>query len=95
MEQIETEFFKLLDSHSRRQYRCFLAEMFLNRAKDKYILCFRPAGGTINDANRYACRYFELDVEEMRQVCSAHALTIGVSEKLHRELSSLGGGDKR
>ena len=89
MEQTETEFFTLLDGHSRRRYHCFLAEMFLDKIKEQYVLCFRPTGGSIDDPSRYACRYIRVDVVEMRSICAARELTAGVTEALHRELTPL------
>ena len=89
MDQNEKEFFALLDGHSRRQYNCFLAEMFLDDGKENYHLCFRPLGVGIDNPNRYACRYLKIDVVEMFSICSARELTADFNETLHRELMSL------
>jgi hypothetical protein len=95
MEQNEKEFFTLLDGHSRRQYDCFLAEMFLDDGKECYFLCFRPVGVRIDDPNRYACRHIKIDVAEMCSICSARELTADFNETLHRELMSLTASDEQ
>jgi hypothetical protein len=56
--------FKQLDSHTREQYECFVAEMFLNDDQSKYIVCFHPV--LTMSADRYACRYFEINQEEVK-----------------------------
>jgi hypothetical protein len=89
MDQNETEFFTIVDGHSRHRYQCFLAEMFLDRPKEQYVLCFRPAGAKIDDPNRYACRYIRVDVAEVSRIGSGHKLTTGFTARLHWELASL------
>ena len=79
--------FKQLDSHTREQYDCFVAEMFLSDDQSKYIVCFRPV--LTMSVDRYACRYLEVVVEDVKASYGDEALTNSIIDKL-RQLESLG-----
>ncbi len=88
MDKNEQEFFGLLSDYSRRN-GCFVAEMFLDPAKERYIVCFRPEGIAADSHKRYVCRYIAVDVTEMQSSCSAHKLTFTLEEVVQTELTSL------
>lgn len=89
MTQEESKFFELLDCYARSKYRCFLAEMNLNRFKANYTLCFRPTGGGKDSLDRYACRYLSVGVEVAGTAGQRNALPIAGTEMLDSELSML------
>jgi len=81
--------FKLIDSYARQYHLCFLAEMFLNKGQTEYILCFRPTEES-QTSDRYACRYLNVNVGEIRILQQAQELTDSVRILLNKELATLG-----
>lgn len=86
----ETRFFTLLDEYTRKQYGCFVAEMFLNGDGTGYFLCFRPTTGTIDSPQRYACKYLIATLAQVRTASETGALPASLIELLGPELSILG-----
>jgi hypothetical protein len=82
--------FVLLDNYARAMFGCFLAELDLTRDRNAYTVCFRPTGGSKDSANRYACRYLEIDIEEARCAVQIGSLPLAVTEQLALELRALG-----
>jgi len=78
----ETRCFKLLDRYARSRYRCFVAEMFLNDDETHYVVCFRPTGRDKHLPNQYACRYVEIQVEDVRAAARKRMLTDSIAEML-------------
>lgn len=85
----ETQAFKLLDDYSRDQHRCFLTEMFLNEAKTAYRLCFRPTGAGRESPDRFAHRYLNFEVSEVKVAAQEGMLTASMTEELDKELRLL------
>ena len=81
--------FKMLDGYSRRNHKCFLAEMDLIVSKEVYALCFRPLGVSIDSPNRYACRYLYATVQDLMNAAHVQRLPQSISEMLDRELLEL------
>ena len=80
--------FELIDHYARKQHLCFLAEMFLNRDKTEYILCFRPMEAA-NNSDRYACRYLQLEISEVNTLEQARELKDSVKTLLDKGLANL------
>lgn len=89
MDAEETQFFKLLDEYSRKQYGCFVSEMFISKAKMEYVLCFRPATTGTTSSNRYACRYLRVRTEDVRNMGKSQTLTASMTDALKKKLPSL------
>ena len=85
----ETKLFQLLDDYSRRHHQCFLAEFFLDGSKTNYILCFRSSTGSIDSANRYACRYLHFAAANLPAVAGAGILSPEIRQELDQELPPL------
>ncbi len=79
--------FKLLDEYSRNIHNCFLAEMNVNEQLTVYSLCFRPIRS--NSSDPYACRYVEIDAEEVHALNRARSLPIAITNLLDEELAQL------
>jgi len=84
----EEWFFKELDSTARRQYRCFVAEMFLRADQSKYFVCFRPTKNNQGAADPYACRYLQIDLEDVEAAFKDKKLTSAITKNLE-ELETL------
>jgi len=82
--------FRLLDSYSRNQHRCFVAEFGFDKAEADYVVCFRPTGGTKDSPNRYACRYLHFGSTDIKEAAERKELPTSVIEQLDKELPSLG-----
>ena len=80
--------FRLIDEYARKHYQCFLAEMFLNQDESEYILCFRPTHSSLN-SDRYACRYLNFEVGEVRRLEKGEELGDSVKAALDQELTHL------
>jgi hypothetical protein len=80
--------FELIDQYARKQHLCFLAEMFLNRIKTEYILCFRPAEAA-NNPDRYACRYLQLEIGTVETLGHARELNESTKALLDKEIADL------
>ena len=87
--------FRLLDEYSKKQHQCFVAEMFLNKPKDSYLVCFRPAAISIGAANSRDCVYVSISISEARAVAEAKVVGNAISRLLETELAVLRqrGGD--
>jgi hypothetical protein len=85
----ESQLFQLLDEYSRAHYKCFLAEMFLDRGETEYVLCFRPANEGPDSADRYSCRYLRVKLTDARDMGQRNALTAAITDRLDRELLGL------
>jgi len=86
----ETQAFKLLDDYARDRHGCFLAEMFLNEAKTAYTLCFRPVSAKRDSPDRFAHRYLNFEVSEVKVAAQKRMLTASITEGLEKELRPLG-----
>jgi hypothetical protein len=82
--------FRLFYEYSRKRQYCFVAEFFPNRAKDGYLLCFRPTGGTKESPNRYAGRYLDIGLGEVQEAAKTNDLPASVTELLDKEIPSFG-----
>lgn len=82
--------FKLLDSYSRNQHQCFVAEFDLDKAESYYRVCFRPTRVTKDSPNRYACRYLHIGISDIMEAVKRKELPASVVEQLDKELPSLG-----
>jgi len=85
----ESQLFHLLDDYSRAHYKCFLAEMFLDRDGTEYVLCFRPANESPDSACRYSCRYLRVKLTHAQNMGRTKVLTAAITEELDSELQSL------
>ena len=85
----ESQLFELLDEYSRTRHKCFLAEMFLDKSRAEYVLCFRPTSVSKDSPSRYACRYLQIKAVDARTAGQARILSTAIKEKLDRELLSL------
>jgi hypothetical protein len=81
--------FRMLDEYSRRNHKCFLAEMDLNVKRGVYTACFRPLGLSVDSPNRYACRYLYASVDDLTNAVHAGRPSQSVSAMLDRELKEL------
>jgi hypothetical protein len=79
--------FKLLDEYSRNVHNCFLAEMNVNEQLIVYSLCFRPLRS--NSSDPYACRYVEIDAEEIHTLNRTRSLPVTITDLLDAELTPL------
>jgi hypothetical protein len=81
--------FTLLDSYAREKFGCFLAELDLTKDRTDYRVCFRPI--SLRDSpNRYACKYFHIDMEEAKCAVEIGSLPLAITEQLTLELPALG-----
>ena len=85
----ETKVFTLIDGFARSRHDCFLAEMFLSKEKDEYVLCLRPTHTGPSSRARFACRYVRIGAPEVRQMGLTAALSAGLTDALEHELISL------
>jgi len=83
-------FFKNLDGYTRTQFQCFVAEMTLSDDECEYVFCFRPTDAVRGSPDQYACRYLEIEVEEVKAARREKRLTDSIAEKSERELKFLG-----
>jgi hypothetical protein len=63
--------------------------MFRTDNNIQYKVCFRPLGADRGSANRYACRYLQIEAAEVDRMTHSGALTVQMQEKLDQELSAL------
>lgn len=82
----ETKAFELLDDYPRREHKCFLAEMFLNKTKTEYVLCFRPVNTDRDSNNRYASSYARIAINDIQRVVKASSLPKVISNQLDEKL---------
>jgi len=82
-------FFKKLDDYARKQYQCFVAEMFPSKDQAEYIICFRPVDVVRDSSEQYACRYVSIAVADVDAAHQEDRLTDSISEKLVNALESL------
>lgn len=85
----EARAFELLDEYSKRQHKCFVAEMFLNVDNTEYTICFRPTGLTNDSPNAAACRYFRAQAAEVNEIGERGILTDSFKLRLDKELPAL------
>jgi hypothetical protein len=79
--------FKLLDEHARTKHHCFVAEFFLQEQSETYFVCFRPVEST---TNRFACKYLQFGIEEIRTMASSQSLPLSTTNQLDEALTALG-----
>jgi hypothetical protein len=89
----EEEFFRLLDHYARERHNCFVAELFLNKAKTKYVVCLRPTEESLTPLNRFACKYLEFDPNEVKKAVQENVLSPAMQEYTGRELLLLNRGE--
>ena len=84
--------FTAIDEYVKVHHRCFVAECSLGSSETEWVICIRPTaenrGALARD--RYACKYFRLSLKEAEDVRTANAVGTNLSEKIDRELRSLG-----
>ena len=85
----KAELFKLLDNYSRTRHQCFLAEIFLDDAKTKYWLCFRPVGERLDSTDQYACSYVQIGLSAAGNASDKNFLDESLTELLDSKLSQL------
>jgi hypothetical protein len=85
----QTHVFELLDEYSKKQYKCFVAEMSLNEHRGKYAICFRPTAEHRGDPDPYLCRYVYLDLNEVAISHKAGRLSNTIIKELDEQLSSI------
>ena len=78
--------FTLLDDHARRN-GCFVSEFFFSSGQ--YSICLRPIGGERDDPDRYACKYLQVSVDDVRAITSQGALPITVVSAMDDVLLAL------
>ena len=81
--------FRLLDEYARTNHNCFVAELFLSTQSEVYVGCFRAAGLEKDSPNRYACKYLQFGVEDIRAMSSANCLSVPLAKQLDDALSTL------
>jgi hypothetical protein len=84
--------FKVLDEYSRRKHNCFVAEFFLSDQVGKYFVCFRPTGvssDSVDDPDRYACKYLQFEVEDVKRMRSEESLPVEVAKRLDEALPTI------
>jgi hypothetical protein len=86
----ETKLFELLDDYARSRHHCFLTELFMNKDRTAYSVCFRPRGSLRDESERFACVYLQIDLEEARNIYSQRAITATVVRDMDEKLSELG-----
>jgi len=84
--------FTAIDEYVKAHHRCFVAECFLGPSETEWTICIRPTPENRNALarDRYACKYFRLSLKEAEEVCTANAVGTKLTEKIDRELRSLG-----
>jgi hypothetical protein len=84
--------FTAIDEYVKVHHHCFVAECFLGASETEWVICIRPAsdnrGALARD--RYACKYFRVSLKEAEEVCTANIVGTNLTEKIDRELRSLG-----
>ena len=78
--------FTLLDDHGRRN-GCFVSEFFFS--SEQYSICLRPVGGERDDPDRYAGKYLQVSVEDVRAITSQGALRITMVDAMDDALLAL------
>lgn len=81
--------FKLLNEYARTKHNYLVTEFFLSPLSDVYFVCFRPVGGTKDSPNRYACKYLQFGMEDIRTMASAESLPDSDADRLDEALSML------
>jgi hypothetical protein len=89
MTSVDKQLFKFIDAYAKTHYRCFLAEMFLNKSGTAYTLCFRSMGGSKDSPNRYDCRYLNLEISEAKIAEQQNSLSTAAMKLLDEGLISL------
>ncbi len=84
-----SELFRILDNFARVQHHAFLTELFPNREKKEYWLCFRPLEVGASLSERYGCRYLHITIAEVKNVIETKALTADLLVDLDRELGAM------
>jgi hypothetical protein len=84
-----SQLFRILDNYARVQHSAFLTELFPNREKTEYWLCFRPLEVEGSLSERYDCRYLHITIAEVKNVIGTKALTAVLVEELDRELGAM------
>lgn len=85
----EARVFKLLDEYARKNHQCFVAEMFLNEEKNKYVVCFRPLAAGRDSANRFSCRYLNVEAPQAKMASEAGVLSSLAIAELDRKLAEI------
>jgi len=82
--------FKLLGAYTKENHKCFATEFMPG---DRVVTtCFGPSrGGSMGSANRYACRYLEIDLDSARRIARDKCLADTVKHLLGKELSEFNG----
>jgi hypothetical protein len=85
----ERKLFALLDDYSKKHHRSFVAELFLNKTRTEYTVCFRPMDIESDSSNRYACQYLQLKTEEAELAVQTNEISASMREMLDKELINL------
>lgn len=89
MTREETQLFELLHDYASRQYHCFLAELFMNKDRTHYFVCFRPKGRRRDESEseRFDCAYLQIDLKEAKTICSQGAIMSTTVRDMDEKLS--------
>ena len=81
--------FRLLDGYARSIHDSFLSGVFQLTNGSNYFLCFRPANGSVDDPNHYACKYVQLDENAVLEMAQRAALPSTMQSVLDSVLPTL------
>ena len=78
--------FQLIDTYSRNDLNCFVAEFFPDRKhRGFHLLCFRPTNA-VKMAHVYACEYLSIADDDLSFAEAQQALAPMLEAPLRREL---------
>ena len=81
-----SEAFQLIDTYSRNNLNCFIAEFFPDRKRRGFhLLCFRPTNA-VNAADDYACKYLRIADDDLSLCANQETLPVMLETFLCREL---------
>ena len=86
----EAFIFRLLDEYSRRHYKWFVTELFLDPKQPEYLVCFRPVQGGKESPNRYECVYLAISTPEAESGVRHGALSEALIRDMDDKLQPLG-----
>ena len=81
--------FKLLDERARTKHNCFVSEFGLSEERALFYVCFRPLGGTPDDPNRFACKYLNFAVGEIKAMALVNSLPTDVIAEIDSALPTI------
>ncbi len=80
------EAFQVIDTYSRNNLNCFVAEFFPDpKRRGFHLLCFRPTNA-VEAAYDYACKYVRIADDDISLCAKQKALPVRLEPCLCREL---------